>query len=78
MTIFVTWPQSLNRLFHVGITILDIGRAGGMVVRKKVWSFLSRKLPINVSGKFSAPFLPHSVSCTEGKIKNLRMQNFQD
>ena len=36
VAIFVTWPQSLNCLFHVGITILDMGRAGGRVVRKKV------------------------------------------
>ena len=43
VAIFVTWPQSLNCLFHIGITILDVGWADGRVVGKKVWSFLSRK-----------------------------------
>ena len=28
LAIFVIWPQSLNCLFHVGIAVLDMGRAG--------------------------------------------------
>ena len=75
VAIFVTWSQSLNCLFYVGIAILDMGRAGGRVVRKKVWSFLSRKL--HVSGKFSAPFLSHSVSCTEGKLRIFECEIFK-
>ena len=67
---FVTWSQSFNCLFHIGITILDMRRAGGRVIRKKFGVFCHESISINVSGKFSAPFLSHPVSCTEGKIKN--------
>ena len=67
---FVIWIQLLKCLFHVGIAILDMGRVGARVVRKKFEVFWHEKSAINVLGKFSAPFLSHSVSCTEGKIKN--------
>ena len=76
---FVIRQQSLNCFFHVGIAILDMGRAGGRVVRKKFGVFCHENIPINVSQKFSAPFLSHSVvSCNNGKIKSFWMQNFQD
>ena len=68
MAIFVTWSQSLNCLFYVEIAILDMGRAGGRVV-KKFGVFCHKNILINVSEKFSAPFLSHSVSCAEGKLR---------
>ena len=68
LAIFVIWPQSLNCLFHVRIAIFDMGRAGGRVVRKKFGVFCHESIVKHVSGKFSAPFLSHSVSCTEGFV----------
>ena len=78
LAIFLICPQSLNCLFDVGFAILDMGREGGRVVRKRFGVFCHGNIPINVSGKFSAPFLSHSVGCTEGRIKNFWMRNFQD
>ena len=68
LAIFVIWPQSLNCLFHVRIAIFDMGRAGGRVVRKNFGVFCHESIVKHVSGKFSAPFLSHSVSCTEGFV----------
>ena len=68
LAIFVIWPQSLNCLFHVRIAIFDMGQAGGRVVRKKFGVFCHESIVKHVSGKFSAPFLSHSVSCTEGFV----------
>ena len=70
LAIFVIWAQSLNCLFHVKIAILDMGQAGERLVRKKFGIFCQENTPINVSGKCFTLFLSHSVSCTEGKIKD--------
>ena len=61
--IFVTWLQSLNCFFHVGIAIFDMGREGRRVFRKKVWSFLSRKDSHKCLRKVF-----HSVSISFGKL----------
>ena len=52
LTIFVIRPQSLNSFFHVGIAILDMGWAGGRVVRKKFGVFCHKNTPINVTERF--------------------------
>ena len=77
VAIFVTWPQSLNCLFHVRIAILDMGRAGGRVDRKEIWSFLSRKHSHKCFRKvFRSVSVPFSKLYWR-KIKNW-MRNFQD